>query len=168
MVGSFNSGVSRTTLASSKASKAVSPNVDPRGRVQFGLFFFDQSCFVLSKHLKSLGSGSSQFRQYQGWLPSQGMGLVLYQSLARLSHNFWANFTSLHLVGRANYRPKVVAELESYGIAAQAAYPLLLGVLVKIILIDSWEFSLHWVSTLPWNAPFKREFLNEFNIYTKS
>ena len=35
----------------------------------------------------------------------------------------------------------------------QVTYPLLLGVLAGIILVDSWEFPLHQVSTWPWYAP---------------
>lgn len=125
VVGRVNLGLPRTTLASSKASRAVDPSLDPRGGVKFGQFF-DQLYLVLSQHPKSLGSGFCHFRQYQGWLPSHAMGLVLYQSLASLSHNLCANFTSLHLISRTNYRPKVVAGLESYGFAVQAVYPLLL------------------------------------------
>lgn len=125
VVGRVNPGLPRTTGASSKASRTVDPSVDPRGGVKFGQFF-GQSCLVLSQHPKSLGSGFCHFRQYQGWLPSHAMGLVLYQSLASFFHNLCANFTSLHLVGRKNYRPKVVAGLESYGFAVQAIYPLLL------------------------------------------
>lgn len=69
VVGSVNPGVFRTTLASSKVSKAVGPNVDPRGEVQFGQFFLTSHALFYPSILSLWALGPLNSGSIKGGFP---------------------------------------------------------------------------------------------------
>ena len=76
---------------------------------------------------------------YQDITNSVRGGILLIPSNTDLS------FTPIYLVSRTNCEPKVhmwVGVPNKKSCLVQVPYPSLLGALGRVILIDSWEFSL--------------------------
>ena len=82
------------------------------------------------------------------------MGAMLDQSWISHSHNLCAKLTLAHPIVRTDYRSKIMwltwcpnlsNERLSWSLEMVIAdmYPLYLGVLAGVILVESWEFPLH-------------------------